>query len=909
MIDIDGKIITIESERYLGAIYDPELNKEDADFKLSENATAHFIDKESGRININHATLKDIALTSSWRENSTYHQEISEGLNFLAKKAINSENITDRDIAHSFPAPDSYDYYYGLENAIIDAGNIIDPHPHSDGFDGAMMYQLFKDYRKAFSPVRNHNGLAQRQADVDLGKLSSIDEKLDNDLYGGTNKEVENRSRHLSSLYSVNSKYSFLIGKSLEASHSVRRDVLEEIAIMTNAMSDGLRDRKTYKDYNGHAKPINHDNHSAGRLLSLAKIAIRDDEVYQSFVKGYEDKLSIPNHPAFHINGWATKSPIVKMLEDVSGMKTKEQKRNYLQISDQLNYMNTNMVVGRKSLMNFIHTEAHTGQSLRHIIRNYYQEKDAELITSKIGKKDCALFTKNIQEAMYFNNFESDKFDTTQKELTFQTREGETLTITPKNGEQGPTLNLQFKTSEGSTIFEEDVNDKYLTRDYSKVALNSKFLSEAFQYIPKDLLQSPEELSFLSGKYKSNDKLKQEFRSQIGKHLDGEKDNQGRKASLADATSWFKSAIQSFKKDEGMKYTENYLNESEEMINKLFASAALARIQQHLPVKATFSPEDHEDNTLEEDLDEILIDDDDIPEIVQNTLLTFAPIGNQGSRGYQNKFVKWADDVHSITNRLRKQYGPTNTVDWEPATEVSVIGYQDDKEIVAFPLHSYRDIVDEGSAMSHCAGSYATSAMQGDYYLWSIKSRSATGELERVSTLGMNMDEDGLSFDQHFSFGNKAAPQDVEEMVRRYIRTLGVRHPDDRPDIYSQEENENESEYEYEDEYGFEDYDDLPYSSSVYNENFRMTSFSGEISEEDAPSVILGYDITSDDFANDAFEKVAHLMGHDAFVARIQESLEVLRDSKGNGYNQVASKALDDTLCEVLSDMENRLDR
>lgn len=483
--------------------------------------------------------------------------------------------------------------------------------------------------------------------------------------------------------------------------------------------------------------------------------------------------------------------------------------------------------------------------------------------------------------------------------ISFDALEGNTSPVQRSNGFVRSTLGfpkearVTYLDANGDVIFDHQgpVNPEgYGNRRQSFNELFKHPLH--FLQLPPGKLGSYKEFNAVVASQANNKTLSTMMTQGYLAHLDQRRDVQGRKVARKEYQSWidvvkhYADTPDDTHQDDLHKYLNNdYLMDSDVIAEDISRSLFLNLAKDTgFEVGSTYSLHDlgreegiDKDNAFTLDGRGIELDFSALSLVDRHKTLI----------NYKKDMIEKADHLHHVGATLVKDHMPQADLEWEPATGTILLGIADDgTRFEARPLSSYHEIQRHGQNMSHCAGTYASQCMAGKYYLWAVIAIDPMGNEKEFSTLGMNYDDEGLEFDQHFGYNNASVPQPVSGMVDQLSNDL------------------HQASQGYDaDEWGYDDWDDdmdeeADYADdrdqeSRYEVNFEATSYGGgdHLTPEEVAEVIANYHWQSEEFGQDAMRLLTRVYGEEAVMTSIGNNIdEILEFAEDNWPDDSVNK-------------------
>lgn len=567
-------------------------------------------------------------------------------------------------------------------------------------------------------------------------------------------------------------------------------------------------------------------------------------------------------------------SPHANVLRRLSLAGSPEGQRNVFQVGERMNWSSERLPGFASDDSSLFHNgiKAHfwrkvedNRQPLNRLLREMITQHDklsAKEDGKPLSKRTVNLLLANVQGIDHINMCL--KANLPCEPTTLFTDSGERFIVSfdrPSSGgpfAKGIEGRVTYYDNHDAMIFDHQ-GDLNLGKSYNHREFNFSSLLKD----PLHLLQLPpgkitryQELSAVLGCLANNRTLSTMMGDGYLRHLDQERDAQGRKVARKDYQSWMDVVIdQADTLDEITKYSQDtYLKDSDTIAEDI-SRALFLNLAQQAGIRVGSEHTAHDlanDNDIDKDNAFVF---DNIPlEVRPEFSLAHRRIDRFN---YKKDMVEMADRLHHVGATLVKNHMPQVDVDWEAATGITHLGtLPDGTQVHAEPLHSYGSIQRHGSTMRHCAGTYSSQCMSGNYYLWAIMGTLPDGTQTELSTLGMNHDGEGLEFDQHFAHDNDTVKGPLEEMVTQFSESLQVASKGHVSDI------------DDDDRYGYDDEDDdVDYDSAYtppYDVDFEHTSYDGhddDLTPEDVAEIIANYHWQGDDFGRDAMELLSRTYG------------------------------------------------
>lgn len=202
-----------------------------------------------------------------------------------------------------------------------------------------------------------------------------------------------------------------------------------------------------------------------------------------------------------------------------------------------------------------------------------------------------------------------------------------------------------------------------------------------------------------------------------------------------------------------------------------------------------------------------------------------------------------SDQVESLTEvyaSLKSSYG-TIRGKWEPSTDTLSLGDLDGIEIIATPMTSYEDIVQHGDALGCPVATYASGAMAGDYFIWSIV---ASNPVEMSTPVGMLI----MRFNGELVLEELIVNDDENA---HNIKCIGM-------DLCKRLE--DSTEIDVGEDWEADPVDNVEFISFIEN------SYQGEIDEEKDRLIFLtGFDLNNDGFAHYSYSQIVQIITKDVY--------------------------------------------
>lgn len=218
----------------------------------------------------------------------------------------------------------------------------------------------------------------------------------------------------------------------------------------------------------------------------------------------------------------------------------------------------------------------------------------------------------------------------------------------------------------------------------------------------------------------------------------------------------------------------------------------------------------------------------------------FGNMPSDFKRFYDNLSSDQIDSLTAVYASLKSSYGVIDAK-WEASTDTLGLGYLDGKEIIAEPMSSFEDIVQHGEAMDCPVAAYASGAMGGEYFIWSLVASDPVDMSTPVGMLVMRFNGE-LVFEDLIICDDENADE---------IKQLGM-------SLCTRLEDSTELEIE-------EDWD----GSMEQNEgfiSFMENEYKGELNKEKDRFIFLtGFDVNNDGFSHHSYAKIVEIISQDAY--------------------------------------------
>ncbi len=132
-------------------------------------------------------------------------------------------------------------------------------------------------------------------------------------------------------------------------------------------------------------------------------------------------------------------------------------------------------------------------------------------------------------------------------------------------------------------------------------------------------------------------------------------------------------------------------------------------------------------------------------------------------------FDQWKDYHEKVTELVNLKRYSKDTFSWtKPYTKE----FKSEK-YTATLLNNAFDIKMEGETMKHCVASYSQQSNNGEYVVLSLKDSKG----ERYSTLGLQVNEKGITFNQHYKHCNASVDcKEAKELAETIAKVLNVEY-------------------------------------------------------------------------------------------------------------------------------------